>query len=103
MCEPPTTCGAKTRSGSPCRKSPMSGKRRCRLHGGKSSGPRTAAGIQRIRDANLKHGLRTNEVIAEAKRRAAEGRAIRQEIKESEAWCVEIGLLKKTWRRDWTV
>lgn len=29
-------CGAKTRSGSPCRKSPVSGRNRCRLHGGKS-------------------------------------------------------------------
>jgi len=27
-------CGAKTRSGEPCRRSPAPGKRRCRLHGG---------------------------------------------------------------------
>jgi hypothetical protein len=27
-------CGAKTRSGKPCQQSPLSGKRRCRMHGG---------------------------------------------------------------------
>jgi len=30
------TCGAKTRSGEPCRKPPLNGKKRCRLHGGKT-------------------------------------------------------------------
>lgn len=29
-------CGAKTRLGSPCQKSPLQGKYRCRLHGGLS-------------------------------------------------------------------
>ncbi len=32
----PTRCGAKKRDGSPCRKFPMLGGRRCRLHGGAS-------------------------------------------------------------------
>ncbi|MCG9895456.1 MAG: hypothetical protein MH204_08280 [Fimbriimonadaceae bacterium] len=31
-------CGAKTRSGKPCQKSPCEGSNRCRLHGGKSPG-----------------------------------------------------------------
>lgn len=30
------TCGAKTRSGSPCNNPPVKGGRRCRMHGGKS-------------------------------------------------------------------
>ena len=30
----PRRCGAKTRSGSPCAKYPIAGKRRCRNHGG---------------------------------------------------------------------
>ena len=34
-------CGAKTRRGTPCQCPAMAGKRRCRLHGGKSTGPRT--------------------------------------------------------------
>jgi len=37
-------CGAKTRSGGKCRKSPVPGARRCRFHGGKSlSGPANPA------------------------------------------------------------
>jgi len=32
-------CGAKTRSGEPCKKPPMKGKKRCAMHGGKSTGP----------------------------------------------------------------
>lgn len=31
-------CGAKTRAGKPCKKSPVEGKKRCRLHGGLSPG-----------------------------------------------------------------
>ena len=31
-------CGAKNRLGHPCKKSPMDGKNRCHLHGGKSIG-----------------------------------------------------------------
>lgn len=34
------TCGAKTRKGTPCRAKSMPGKRRCKLHGGMSTGPR---------------------------------------------------------------
>lgn len=30
----PAICGAKTRSGKPCRQTPMLGQRRCRMHGG---------------------------------------------------------------------
>jgi len=32
-------CGAKTRSGEPCKRAPLEGKRRCKLHGGASTGP----------------------------------------------------------------
>jgi hypothetical protein len=33
-------CGAKTRAGTPCKHAPMEGKRRCKLHGGASTGPK---------------------------------------------------------------
>jgi hypothetical protein len=33
-------CGAKTRGGGKCRREALAGKRRCALHGGKSTGPR---------------------------------------------------------------
>jgi hypothetical protein len=36
---------------------------RCRLHGGKSTGARTAAGQRRARSARLVHGRRTAAVI----------------------------------------
>jgi hypothetical protein len=53
-------CGARTRSGTPCEKFPVAGKRRCRLHGGASTGPKTAAGKARIAAAQLKHGRYVN-------------------------------------------
>ena len=48
-------CGAKTRRGAPCQ-CPAMGNGRCRLHGGLSTGPKTAAGVERIRRAVTKHG-----------------------------------------------
>jgi len=36
---------------------------RCRLHGGKSTGPKTEKGIQRIREAHLKEGLYTKDAL----------------------------------------
>jgi hypothetical protein len=38
---------------------------RCRLHGGLSTGPKTAEGIERIRRAQLKHGRYTKQAKAE--------------------------------------
>lgn len=32
------TCGAKSRAGSPCKRAPSIGKKRCNLHGGRSTG-----------------------------------------------------------------
>ncbi len=40
-------CGARTRAGTPCKNWPIRGRSRCRLHGGKSTGPRTSTGKQR--------------------------------------------------------
>ena len=37
-------CNAKTRKGTPCKALSESGKRRCKLHGGRSTGPKTQAG-----------------------------------------------------------
>ena len=42
----------------------MRGRRRCRLHGGLSTGPRTAEGLARIRAANTRHGRWSRESIA---------------------------------------
>lgn len=49
-------CGARTkRAHQPCR-APAMRNGRCRLHGGASTGPRTAAGLERARKARWKHG-----------------------------------------------
>jgi hypothetical protein len=44
---------------------------RCRMHGGTSTGPTTAAGLQRSREARLKHGGRCAEVRQAARERGA--------------------------------
>jgi len=48
-------CGAKTRRGTACQ-APAMPNGRCRLHGGRSTGPRTAGGLERCRTVNWKHG-----------------------------------------------
>jgi hypothetical protein len=56
-------CGAKTRSGDACRAPAVSGKKRCRMHGGApESGAPTANQNAR------KHGLFTRNAIAERQR-----------------------------------
>ena len=40
----------------------MEGKARCRMHGGASTGPRTAAGLARIMKARTIHGGRSAEM-----------------------------------------
>src|SRR5436190_15109331 len=57
-------CGAKTRRETPCR-CPAMKNGRCRLHGGLSTGPRTAEGIARIQRAVTKHGRYTATARAE--------------------------------------
>jgi hypothetical protein len=55
-------CGARTRTGKPCR-SPAMANGRCRMHDGKSTGPRTAEGLERMRRANTKHGTYSAETL----------------------------------------
>ena len=56
-------CGAKARSGKPCRSPVVTGRKRCRMHGGAhgSGGP---AGQ---RNGNYRHGFYKAEAIAERK------------------------------------
>jgi hypothetical protein len=53
-------CGAKTRSGAPCKSAPVTGRRRCRMHGG-ADGSGAPKGE---RNGNYKHGRYTAEVAA---------------------------------------
>ncbi|WP_420026550.1 HGGxSTG domain-containing protein [Fuscovulum ytuae] len=62
--------GAKTRKGEPCRNNSESGKRRCKFHGGMSTGPRTEEGRARIAEAQRARwgkGLLKKEQIAKTK------------------------------------
>lgn len=61
-------CGAKARQNNnkPCRQ-PAMANGRCRLHGGKSTGPKTKEGKVRSALANYKHGLYTKEAMEEKK------------------------------------
>jgi len=61
-------CGAKTRAGHPCC-GPAMPNGRCRMHGGKSTGPRTLEGLERCRKAPWKHGRRSAEAIEAARLR----------------------------------
>jgi len=52
--------GAKTKSGAPCKSAPVTGRRRCRMHGGADgSGAPTGS-----KNGNYKHGRHTKEVAA---------------------------------------
>jgi uncharacterized protein YjcR len=53
-------CGAKTRSGWPCKAPAVAGKQRCRMHGG-APGSGAPRGNQNART----HGLYTREAVAE--------------------------------------
>lgn len=54
------------RTGQRCRQPAMKKKEVCRFHGGKSTGPRTVAGRQRIRASKIIHG-RYSKITAEKK------------------------------------
>ena len=55
-----------------------------RLHGGLSSGAKTAGGLKKISDANLKHGRYKKDKL-EAQRNAAQvGRKVMAELKRIE-------------------
>jgi hypothetical protein len=81
---PGQRCLAKTRRGTECQRAAYKHNGRCRLHGGLSTGARTPEGLQRISEANLKHGRQTKGKL-EAKRHAAKvGRRVTGELKRLE-------------------
>ena len=56
-------CGARTRAGGCCRQPAMKNGR-CRMHGGLSTGPRTAEGRARCATARRIHGFYSAEMVA---------------------------------------
>jgi hypothetical protein len=70
-------CSARSkRTGKPCRAAAMPNGR-CKVHGGKSTGPRTPEGLERSRRANWKHGHFSREAKAEWSRLRAAMLAVR--------------------------
>ena len=61
-------CTAKSKqSGIRCRNFTVKGKAVCWIHGGKSTGPITAKGRDKIRKLKIKHGLYSQDAIDEQK------------------------------------
>ena len=84
---PGIRCHAKTRKGTPCLKPALKGKNRCQLHGGKSTGARTAEGLQKLRDIHFVHGQRTRKSIEDHRR-------FMREIKRLELLARMAGLIR---------
>ncbi len=87
---------ARTRRGTPCRRFASFPVGRCKLHRVASTGLRTKEGLARLTEAKTKHGRFTKEKRAEARRFAQEGRQMRGELKELEAWFVDTGIWTRT-------
>ena len=73
---PGRRCGAKTRQGTACKNPAMKNRTRCKLHGGKSTGPRTPEGKARVAAAHTKHGRRSRAHIEKVKAINAELRRV---------------------------
>jgi hypothetical protein len=75
-------CGAKRRwDGGACQ-GPAMANGRCRFHGGKSTGPRTAEGLERSRKARLVHGYYSAAAKVERAKARAEMRLLRELLRE---------------------
>ena len=92
-------CRAKTRSGGQCQRAGNPKNGRCHLHGGASTGPKTAEGRSRIAAAQYKHGRRSKAFVAAQRARNVKGKAIKRELKSMETQLVFDGLLPKRWER----
>jgi hypothetical protein len=75
------------RTGNQCRAPAMHGKKVCRFHGGKSTGPRTQAGLERCAAAKTIHGQDTRAM-------RKEHRAALVRIKELEDLARRLGLFR---------
>ena len=96
---PGQRCGAKTRSGAPCKNQAVAGRKRCRMHGGRATGAKTPEGRARLSALHWKHGRSTTEAKAAARRRAAVGREVRAELRDIEREAIATVLLAKDWRQ----
>jgi len=94
---PGERCGARTKTGGACQRPAVKRTGRCSRHGGKSTGPRTQAGRDKIAALHTTHGRLTKAERAKEKRRAEIGRQVRAELKQIEQWAVGYGHLAQDW------
>ncbi len=78
---PGQRCGAKTRRGTPCQRPANKRNGRCRLHGGRSTGPKSAEGRAKIATTNLRHGEFTQAMIARRKEDAKVAKGLRDRLR----------------------
>ena len=95
---PGVRCGARTKAGGECQRPAVKRSGRCTRHGGKSTGPKSQAGRDKITALHTKHGKLTKAERAKAKQRAEIGRQVRAELKQIEQWAVGYGHLAQDWR-----
>jgi len=77
---PGQRCLTKTRKSTPCQNPVVTGRNRCRMHGGKSAGPGTVEGKARSIAAHTKHGRRSKAHVAKVRYINAEIRRITYEL-----------------------
>src|SRR5215469_5021133 len=76
-------CGAKTRTtGQPCKHLARKGPGRCRLHGGRSTGPKSAAALNAPKTKMTKHGWFSQEAVAARNEQRAVLRALKAAAKK---------------------
>jgi len=78
---PGQRCLAKTRAGGACQNPAIKGRSRCKLHGGRSTGPKTPEGKARVAAAHTTHGRRSAAHVAKVRYINAEIRRITYELK----------------------
>jgi hypothetical protein len=81
-------CGARTRAGCSCRAPAIHGKQRCRMHGGRSTGPRTPKGMDSLRAARTIHGAYSAATRARIRHDLTELR--RGQVGNAAARCVDL-------------
>ena len=91
-------CEARTRRGTLCQRPGNKINGRCKLHGGRSSGPKTEAGLARLTGSKITHGRYIKAEREKAVCRAEVGRIVMREVKAIEQWAVDHGHLSKDWR-----
>ena len=90
---PGERCGAKTRRGTACQRPAHRLNKRCSLHGGLSTGAKTPEGLQRILEANTRHGHCSKDKLEKQKRAAEVGRKVKAELKAIKQRLITAGFV----------